>query len=141
MKKIKQHWGLNLDLKPVDLGYVNLTDAVEVLEERHKNQKDIYETAEQAISETLFGFGEDDEAGCLSITFHGPHPTNVEFSVTRKFDLILFPLPWVTTYEVNLSTFDEIRDLVDAFFNQDQISFAKTMSACGAKKRRNIRIG
>jgi len=136
MSNIKRHYGLNKDLKTIELGYENAFDALKIIDDRFNNQKDFYEWIEESIADTMFGFGDDGgENEFVEICLMGKHPNSFKFEYTRrKIDFILFKFPLFSSYEIEYKSIEIMKDKVAQFFKRSPIEFAESMIQDGAKK-------
>ncbi len=135
MSEIKKYYGMDLNLKAVTFGYKNIFDALKVIDERCNNQKEFYENSDQALSETMFGFGEEDEKGFVDICIHGNHPTHFQFEyIKAKLNFILFKFPLSSSYEIEYQSIDIVKDRVAQFFKLTVAEFIEILIKDGAKK-------
>lgn len=136
MSKLRRYYGLNTDLEIVKNGYVNILDALKIIDDRFDNQKELYETVEEATADTMFGFGDDGgDEGFVEICLMGKHPNSFKFEYTRRrINLFLFSLPLISSFETDYRSIDLVKEKVSLFFEQTPDEFAETMLHDGAKK-------
>jgi hypothetical protein len=110
------YYGIDRSYKTVEYGTVSVDKAIKVVEERFARLKPRYETAEEAIAETMFGFNRTTDA-FIEITINAPTQISFKLEIPRSKRFLIFQN--VYQKETVLKSKEELLQQVKAFFSMD----------------------
>lgn len=114
MEDAISYYGMDRSLKVVEHGPVSLDLALKVVDERFSKLKAKYDTAEEAISETMFGFSRP-EGAFIEICINGPSKISFKFEYPQSKKFFVFQ--WSYENESVLASKEELVKRVQMFFS------------------------
>jgi len=114
MEEAVHYYGMDQSFKVVEYGQVSIDQALKVVDERFARLRPKYETGEEAIAETMFGFYREKDT-FIEICINGPTEISFKFEVPRSKRFLIFQS--VYQKETTLKSKGELIERIKAFFN------------------------
>ena len=127
MSQLVRAYGLDRDLRTKDFGPVSLEDAIRIVHERFARFRLHYESGEEALSETMFGFSRATNE-FIELCIHGHDHISFRSELPS-----LRPAGWlkrltsVVAFEDVLTGRDEVVRRVTAFLTLPEAEFARQL--------------
>ena len=112
--KRMNYYGMDQSFQAVEYGQVSEEQAIQIVNDRFSKLKPSYNTAEEAIAETMFGFYPT-EAAFIEISINAP--TQISFKFEMQLEKSLLGFSNVYRKEVTLNSREALITLVRSFFN------------------------
>jgi hypothetical protein len=120
------HWySIDANLRSIDHEAVNLEGAYDIIDEYFSRLRPRYDSGEEALAATMFGFARDD-GSYMQICLHGPDAIDVEYD----FNLVKNPvLRFIgqRRCDERLTSRDEVRARTTLFFTQSRDQFRESL--------------
>jgi hypothetical protein len=110
------YYGMDESLKVVELGLVTIDQALQAVEERFARLKPLYETGEEALAETMFGFSQSEDT-FIEICIHTPTQIALKLEIPRSKKFWIFQS--VYQKETELKSKAELVEQIRAFFSME----------------------
>jgi hypothetical protein len=121
-------YSMNLDLKPVDQGKLNKTEALGIVEGYFDKLKPRYDSAEEATAETFFGFFRTKDE-FLEICVNAIDDISIRYEIQAPRKVLFLSVPKVSQRDFTLKSKGEVISLVIKFFDLDSVSFQRDLQA------------
>lgn len=110
------------NLSAVDRGVITKEEALKIIDRYFAKLKPRYETAEEAIAETMFGFQKSKEE-FVEFCLNGPAEISFKYERVVPRKILFLSVPGVIQKERTLRSRDEVRAEVSAFCDLDSLAF------------------
>lgn len=114
MEEAVHYYGMDQSLKVVEHGQVSIDQALKIVDERFARLRPKYETGEEAIAETMFGFHRAKDT-FIEICINGPTEISFKFEVPKSKGFLIFQN--VYQKETTLKSKEELVERIKSFFN------------------------
>ncbi len=115
-------YSLDQNLATIDHGAVDEEAALRVVEVYVSQLLPYYDTGEQALAGTLFGF-EKSKTDFVEICLVGPGQFSLTYEVTYPARLLVFKFSRVFRKERTLGSVAEVRKEISAYYRMDAAAF------------------
>jgi len=112
MEERAVYYGIDVSSATVEYGEVDSGQALKAIDERFAGMKEKYDSAEEALAATLFGFSKTGDT-FIEITLNGPESISFKLECPKTPDSFIFRSLFSSTLE--LCSRDELSTLVTLF--------------------------
>ena len=109
-------YSINKNLSVVEHDVVQKEEAYRIVDEYFSKLKNFYETGEDAIAETMFGF-QKSKSEFIEICIHGDTHISFKYEVKKPVKILFFNVPKVIQAERRLHSKEELKTMVSSFYD------------------------
>ena len=122
MKSEISWYSLSPKLSTVENGPIGKVSALEIIDGYFSRLKPKYESGEDAISATMFGF-QKSKNEFIEICINGLDSISFKFEISTPKKVLFFSIPSVFQKEITLRSIEEVKSQVGFFYDLDSDSF------------------
>jgi hypothetical protein len=122
MASIITWYSTDRNLAAVDRGAVGKKEAMEVIDGYFARLKPHYQSAEDSLAETMFGFQKSKEE-FVEICVNGPTEVAFKYEVQSPRTILFLNLPKIFQQEATLHSKEEVQSSVALFYDLDSASY------------------
>ena len=111
-------YSINKDLSVVEHPAVQKEEACRIVDDYFSRLKANYETGEEAMAQTMFGF-QKSESEFIEICIHGDTHISFKYEIKKPVKVLFFNMPKVIQTERRLHSKEETKTLVSSFCDLD----------------------
>lgn len=121
-------YSIDRNSSAVERGIAKKDDAMQIIEDYFSRIKLWYETAEEALAETMFGFQKSKEE-FVEICIHSDEEISFKYEISMPRKILFLNFPKVITVEKTLRSKEEVKTGVSLFYDLDSGSFQSYIGA------------
>ncbi len=115
-------------LSTVDQGPISKQEALKIVENYFARLKPTYESAEEALAETMFGF-QRSKSEFIELCINGPAEISLKYEASVPRKVLFLNLPDLIQEEWTLGSKQEVEEEVAAFFDLDSAAYRSHASS------------
>jgi hypothetical protein len=115
-------YSMDKNLAVVDHESVTKAEAMTIIDDYFTRLRPKYESGEEAIAETMFGF-QKSKSEFVEICINGSDAISFKYEVSVPRQILFLSIPKLVQKERTLRSTEEVKAEVAAFFEKDSASF------------------
>ncbi len=113
-----QYYGIDKKQQTVEHGTVSENQAVLIVQDRFRDLKPFYESDNDALAATLFGFNRGKDS-FIEISIHSRDHTDFKYEVSSRRKFLFLSFPSIKTWEQKITSPLMVERLVSAYYAGD----------------------
>jgi hypothetical protein len=121
-------YSIDRNLSVIDRGIATKEDAMHIIEDHFARVKPAYDSGEEALAETTFGFQRSKEE-FIEISISSAEQISFRYEISLPRKILFLSFPKILQVEKTLSSKEEVNGVVSLFYDLDSRSFLSRLRA------------
>ena len=121
-------YSIDGNLSLTQRGAVTKQEAMRIIEEYSKRRAETFESGEDSLAATLFGF-QKSETEFVEICFSSTDESSFTYEISIPRKILFMSFPMVTRAEKSFRRVEDVKTAVSSFYDMDSASFLSLLDA------------